>query len=427
MVIEGISGAAGCQRSAASESVWNSGTCARTALDAQAARGYPERMGPRFASRVAGIRPFLAMEVMERAFAMERAGARVIHLEVGEPDFDPPPAAVRACVQALEAGETHYTDSRGLAELREAIAADYRRRFDVQVDPSQVIVSSGTSPAMLLVFSLLVEAGDQVIVGTPHYPCYPNFIRVCGAEPVFVRTRPEEGYRLDPDAVRAALTPRTRAIVVSSPANPTGAVQDAQTLAGLAELGPPLVSDEIYDGLVYDGARVTSALQVTDRAFVLDGFSKRYAMTGFRLGYVIAPEHALRPLQVLQQNLFISANRFVQHAGLAALREGAATLEAMRQAYDRRRRLLVEGLRQLGFDVPVLPQGAFYVFADARAFGSDSLALAFDLLERAQVGTCPGIDFGEAGEGWLRFCCAASEASIAEALERLGRVLPELR
>jgi aspartate/methionine/tyrosine aminotransferase len=198
-------------------------------------------------------------------------------------------------------------------------------------------------------------------------------------------------------------------------------------MCALADLGIPIVSDEIYDGLVYDDANVTSALEVTDEAFVLDGFSKRYAMTGFRLGYLIAPRPALRPLQVLQQNLFISANRFVQHAGVAALREGAETVAAMREAYSRRRTLLVDGLRKLGFGVPVLPQGAFYVFADARAFGNDSLSLAFEILERARVGTCPGIDFGAAGEGWLRFCSAASEASIAEALERLGEVLPELR
>jgi aspartate/methionine/tyrosine aminotransferase len=384
-------------------------------------------MPRRFTARADAIEPFLAMEVMERAFAMERQGARVIHLEVGEPDFPPPAAAVQACTRALAAGETQYTDSRGLVELREAIAEDHARRFDTEVDPDRVIVTNGTSPAMLLVFMLLVEKGEEVILGTPHYPCYPNFVRACGGTPVLVTTRAEEGYRLDPDAVRRALTPRTRAIVVSSPANPTGALQGAETLRALAELGVPIVSDEIYDGLVYDGARVTSALQVTDQAFVLDGFSKRYAMTGFRLGYAIVPRPALRPLQVLQQNLFISANRFVQHAGLAALREGAETVDAMRRAYDRRRLLLVEGLRKLGFRIPVLPQGAFYVFADARAFGDDSLALAFDLLERAQVGTCPGVDFGEAGEGWLRFCSAASEASIAEALERLSRVLTRAR
>jgi aspartate/methionine/tyrosine aminotransferase len=381
-------------------------------------------MSSRFAPRALGVEPFLAMEVMERAFALEREGARVVHLEVGEPDFPPPPAAVEACIRALRAGETRYTDSRGLLELREAVGRDHERRFGTPVAPGRVLVTGGTSAAMLLVFSLLVEPGDEVIIGTPHYPCYPNFVRVCGGSAVLVPTQPEEGYRLDPDAVRRALSPRTRAIVVSSPANPTGAIQSGETLRALAALGPPLVSDEIYDGLVYDGAQVTSALELSDGAYVLDGFSKRYAMTGFRLGWVIAPVSASRPLQVLQQNLFISANRFVQYAGLAALRDGAPAVESMRLAYDARRHLLVDGLRELGFRIPVMPQGAFYVFADARAFGNDSRELAFGLLERAHVGTCPGVDFGAAGEGWLRFCSAASEASIAEALERLGRALP---
>jgi aspartate/methionine/tyrosine aminotransferase len=374
--------------------------------------------------RTRAIEPFLAMEVLERAFALERAGAKICHLEIGEPDLPPPPEVVEACVAALRGGETHYTDSRGLAELREAIAREKGARADVAIDPGRVLVTSGTSPAMLLVFSLLVDPGSEVVVGTPHYPCYPNFIRFCGGVPVFVPTDPERGYALDPGAVRAAITPRSRAVVLSSPANPTGAVQSPETVRELATLGLPLVSDEIYDGLVYDGAKVTSALSVSQEAFVLDGFSKRYAMTGFRLGFVIAPEPALRPLQILQQNLFISANHFVQRAGIAALERGAPTLEAMRAAYDRRRHLLVAGLRELGFRVPRLPLGAFYVFADARAFDADSRRLAFDLLENAHVAATPGVDFGAAGEGWLRFSYAASDGTIAEALERLARALP---
>jgi aspartate/methionine/tyrosine aminotransferase len=376
--------------------------------------------------RVRAMQAFLVMEVMERAYAMEAEGVQIAHLEVGEPDFDPPPAVVEACQRALHQGETRYTDSRGLLELRRAIARDCRRRFDVEVDPDRVFVTSGTSPAMLLTFSLLIEPGDEIVLGAPCYPCYPNFIRYCGGQPVLVATSPAEAYRLDPGAVRRALTPRTRAVVVSSPANPTGAIQSRETLRALAELDVPLVSDEIYDGLVYDGARVTSALEVSDRAFVLDGFSKRYAMTGFRLGYVIAPEWARRPLQIMLQNLFISANRFVQHAGIAALEHGAEAVEAMRRVYQRRRDLLVAGLRELGFGIPREPSGAFYVLADARRFGVDSRRLAFELLERARVGVTPGIDFGQAGEGMLRFCYAASEATIEQALERLAQVLPEV-
>jgi len=243
---------------------------------------------------------------------------------------------------------------------------------------------------------------------------------------VFVPTRAEDGYQLRAEDVAAVRTERTRAVVVNSPANPTGGIQQRETLLALAALGLPLVSDEIYDGLVYDGATVTSALAVSDDAFVLDGFSKRYAMTGFRLGYAIVPPAAMRSVQVMQQNLFISANQFVQIAGLAALAEGDAPVAAMRAAYARRRVLLLGGLRELGFRIPVDPRGAFYVFADAHRFGSDSRKLAFEILERAHVGVTPGVDFGAAGEGWLRFCYAASEFSIESALERLARVLPEL-
>ncbi len=378
----------------------------------------------RTAARIDQIQPFLAMEVMERAFELEREGAHVIHLEIGEPDFAPPPAAVEACAEALRAGHTRYTDSRGLPELRAAIAADCAQRSGTPIEPERVIVTNGTSPAMLMVFSLLVDPGDEVILPAPHYPCYPNFIRVAGGVPVMVETRAEDGYRLDVDAVRAAITPRTRAITFGSPANPTGAVQDPEVVRGLAELGLPLVSDEIYDGLVYDGARVTSALATSNSAFVLDGFSKRYAMTGFRLGWVVAPLEAVRKLQILQQNLFISATHFVQYAGLAALRDGGPTLLEMHDAYDRRRRRIVQGLRELGFGVPTMPRGAFYVFADARAFDADSRRLAALLLEKAHVAVTPGIDFGAAGEGWLRFAYANSEEAIEEALARLARVLP---
>jgi aspartate/methionine/tyrosine aminotransferase len=380
-------------------------------------------------SRLHGIEPFLAMEVLERALAMEREGTGVLHLEVGEPDFPAPEPVIEACQRALREGATHYTDSRGIEPLRQAIGADLHRRFGVSVDPARVIVTMGTSPAMLLTFQTLLEPGDQVIVGTPHYPCYPNFIRLCGGEPVLVPTDPADRYRLDPDRVRAAITPRTRAIVVCTPSNPTGAIQPSETLAALAGLGPTLVSDEIYDGLVYDGARVSSALEHTEDGFVVDGFSKRYAMTGFRLGWVVAPEWAVRSLQILQQSLFISASSFVQAAGLAALEHGAAAVEAMRATYEGRRSRLVEGLRRLGFGLPHAPQGAFYALADARPLGvcgGDSLALAFALLDRAHVGTTPGVDFGRAAEGWLRFCYAVSDEVIDEALDRIERALPGL-
>jgi aspartate/methionine/tyrosine aminotransferase len=380
-------------------------------------------MPPPPSKRAASVVPFLAMEVMERAFALEREGAQIIHLEIGEPEFPAPPAAVAACARALAEEPARYTDSRGLVELREAIAAERLIRNGVTLDAERVLITSGTSPALLLAFTYLLDPGDEVVLGTPHYACYPNLIRAAGGVPVFAPTDARDGYRLRPERIEKSLTSRTRAILVASPANPTGAIQERADLEAIHALGLPLVSDEIYDGLVYDGARVTSALELGDDVFVLDGFSKRYAMTGFRLGHLIAPSSAARTLRSLAQNLFISVASFVQRAGIAALAHGAGTIAELRAAYATRRLLLMRGLQELGFDVPVAPRGAFYVFADARRFGSDSRRLASDILERARVAVTPGVDFGEAGEGWLRFSCTTTEAELREALRRLGEFL----
>lgn len=379
-----------------------------------------------YSARVESVAPFLAMEVMERGMEMARAGLDVLQLGVGEPGFPPPPEVAGAVAAAVAAGDTHYTDSRGLHALREAIATDCERRRGVAISPDRIVVTSGTSPALLMVVGLLLDPGDELILPTPHYPCYPNMAATCGGRPVFVPTSPDDGYVIDVDRVRAAVTPRTRGILVASPANPTGAVQPPEVVRGLAGLGVPILSDEVYDGLLYDGAVATSPLGLTDRCFVFDGFSKRYAMTGFRLGYVIAPESAMRHLVSLQQNLFISASHFVQTAGVTALEAGEAHRRMMVAEYDRRRRVLVDGVRRLGLAIPVTPTGAFYVLADARHLGRDSLRLAFEILERTQVALGPGRDFGEIAEGFLRFSFAAAFDDITVALDRLGEGLPAL-
>ncbi|MCA9575297.1 MAG: pyridoxal phosphate-dependent aminotransferase [Sandaracinaceae bacterium] len=381
----------------------------------------------RLSARTEQIAPFLAMEVMERGMALAREGHDVIQLGVGEPDFDAPPEAVRAAVEALQRGETHYTDSRGLRGLREAIAADSEARRGVATDPDQVLVTLGTSPAILMALQVLVNPGDEVLVPTPHYPCYPNMIVACGGVPRFVPTFARDGYRIDVEALAAARTPRTKAVIVASPANPTGAVQSRETIAAIAALGLPILSDEIYDGLLFDGERVTSPLAYSDDTFVLDGFSKRYAMTGFRLGYLIAPRWASRALQSLQQSQFISATHFVQSAGVAALTHGAPHVLHMRGIYERRRDLLLEGLRTLGLGIPTAPTGAFYILADARHLSEDSLAMAMRIVEQAHVAVGPGRDFGAIAEGHLRFSYATSEAQITRALERLATALPALR
>jgi len=376
------------------------------------------------ATRAQEISPFLAMEVLERAGELEAKGEHVVHLEVGEPDFPTPACIQEAARRALADGRTHYTHSLGTLPLREAIAAHYHARYGVEVTPDRILVTAGTSPAMWLLFAMLLEAGDEVVLSNPRYACYPNLIEFCGGLCASVDVQEEDAFQLRPEAVRARLTPRTKAILVNSPANPTGTLFSAERMAALAELGPLVISDEIYHGLVYQG-REHSILEFTDRAVVLNGFSKAFAMTGWRLGYLIVPPDLIRPLQKMHQNFFISANDFVQAAGIAALREGAPEVERMREIYDRRRRFLVPALRGLGFGIASEPTGAFYVFANARRFTANSLQFAFEILERAKVGLAPGIDFGQNGEGYIRLSYASSLENLQEAVRRLERFLAE--
>ncbi|MFZ5448798.1 MAG: pyridoxal phosphate-dependent aminotransferase [Thermodesulfobacteriota bacterium] len=372
--------------------------------------------------RAREITPFLVMDILERAKELERAGEQVIHLEIGEPDYDTPAVVKDAAYRAMAAGETQYTHSQGLIELREALCEHYWERYRVRVTPEQFIVTSGTSPALILIFGALLDPGDEMLLPNLHYACYPNILKLVDAVPRYVPVREEDGFQLNPAELNSYLRPRTKAVLVNSPGNPTGTLASAANLARLAELGPYVVSDEIYHGLVYEGQE-HSILEFTDRAFVINGFSKVYAMTGWRLGYLLAPPDFVRPLQKLMQNFFISANPFVQRAGIAALTQAGPEIEAMRAAYDARRRFLLAGLTKLGFKIPVPPTGAFYVFVNARHLSTDSYALAFDILEKVKVGVAPGIDFGPGGEGFLRFSYANSLENLEEGLRRLETYL----
>ena len=372
----------------------------------------------RMACRAVDVTPFLAMEIMERAKALEQQGRDVIYLCLGEPDFPTPMAVSDAAIRALQKGETLYTHSLGRLDLREEIADFYLRRYGVVVPPEQILVSSGTSPLMLLLFSALLEDGDEVILPDPSYACYPNFIRFADGVPRYLRTRPEDGFQPRPDEVRRLVTERTQGLLINSPANPAGSVLSADWMRELAGLSIPIVSDEIYHGLTYEGEE-HSILEFSSDAFVLGGFSKAYAMTGWRLGYLIAPNWCMRTLQSLHQNFLISANSFVQAGGIAALRECQGDVERMRAEYDRRRRHIVARLGEIGLKVHCLPQGAFYVLADARHISSDSMALAKEILEATGVAVTPGIDFGEGAEGFLRFSYANSLENIDRAVDKL--------
>lgn len=379
--------------------------------------------------RAEEISSFIVMDVLEKAHEMEREGIDIIHLEVGEPDFDTPACIKEAACRALEAGHTHYTHSLGLLELREAVSQHYVETYHVSVNPEQVVIFSGTSPAMMSLFSALLEKDDEIIIPDPHYACYPNFITFFQGKPVTIPVYEEDGFQYRPEAIEKKITARTKGIVINSPSNPTGNLLSEDRMVAIAALspasGPPyIISDEIYHGLVYEGI-AHSILEFTDNAFVVNGFSKRHAMTGLRLGYLIAPEPFIRPIQKIQQNFFICANSMVQWAGVAALRDAGEDLEKMRQTYNKRRHYILKRIKGMGLGVTVEPTGAFYVFANAKHLSGDSYRLAFDILEKAHVGVSPGIDSGRNGEGYLRFSYANSIDNIAEGMDRLERYLSE--
>ena len=376
--------------------------------------------------RASEIPPFIVMDVLERAHELEREGKDIIHMEVGEPDFDTPQCINEACFRAIREGETHYTHSLGLIELREAICEHYFTKYGVTISPDQIIITSGTSPAMFLLLSALLEKDDEVIISNPHYACYPNFISFLDGNPISVNVYEEEGFQYTTEAIREKITGKTRGILINSPSNPTGNTLGAERMKEIASLGIPVISDEIYHGLVYDEEE-HSILEFTDNAFVFNGFSKVYAMTGWRLGYLIAPKEYIRPMQKIQQNLFICANSFVQWGGVAALKEAGDDVVRMRNIFNERRKFIIERLNEIGIGITVEPTGAFYILGNIKKYSMDSYKTAFDILEKAHVGVTPGVDFGDNCEGYIRFSYANSMENIAEGLSRVEKYFKNYR
>jgi aspartate/methionine/tyrosine aminotransferase len=315
-------------------------------------------------------------------------------------------------------GHTLYAHALGLSELREAICRHYLHKYRVRIGPDQVIVTSGTSPALFMLFATLLEAGDEIIISNPHYPCYPNFAEFLKAVPSFVDVYEEDGFQFRPEEVKKRITNQTKAILINSPSNPTGNLLSPRRMEKIANMGPYILSDEIYHGLVYEEQEHT-ILEFTDRAFVLNGFSKVFAMTGWRLGYIIAPCEFVRSLQKIQQNFFISAGSISQWAGVAALTKAGEDVDRMRSVYNERRQYMVKRVRELGFGLTVEPEGAFYMLGNAKHLCTSSYDLAFDILEKAGVGVSPGIDFGKNAEGYVRFSYANSLDHIKEGLDRI--------
>lgn len=382
--------------------------------------------------RSRGIRPFQVMAILAEAQALQAAGRDIIHLEVGEPDFPTPEPMTEAAVTALRAGRTHYTPALGLPALRERIAAYYQQRFGVTISPERVVLTTGASGALMLLSALSLNPGDGLMLADPGYPCNRHFAQLFDAHGQMIPCGPEVDYQLTADVVARHWQPATKAVLVASPANPTGTVLSPQQLAGIAavcrERGGEFWVDEIYQGINFGSEpeqQPHTVLAVADDAFVLNSFSKFFGMTGWRLGWMVVPQDKVSTLDTLAQNLYLAPPTPAQHAAMAAFTpEVMAILEERRQILEERRNYLLQALPELGFKVAVPPAGALYIYADASRFTGDSLSFCSRLLRETGVAITPGVDFGDYRSGeHVRFAFTTDISRLQEAVERLRRWL----
>ena len=382
------------------------------------------------AARMAHIEPFEVMEIQTLAREVESRGHDVIHLEIGEPDFRTPGPVVEAAKRALDTKPMFYTSALGLAALREAISRFYRERYRVEVPASRIMVTAGSSAALLLAFGVLLDADDEVLLADPGYPCNRHFVRTLGAVPRAIPVGPETRYQLDAALARRHWSERTRMVMVGSPSNPTGTLVPHDEVERLAELArereATLLVDEIYHGLTY-GLDAPTAASAGGDVLVVNSFSKYFQMTGWRLGWLVAPPALMRRLETLAQNLFISPSTLAQHAALACFEPRTLEiLEARRAELDARRRFLLPALESLGFRIPVVPQGAFYIYADCSGLTGDSFSFARRILTEAHVAMTPGKDFGRHHpEKHIRIAYTQPVARLEQAIDRIRRFLAQ--
>ncbi len=380
------------------------------------------------AARMAQIAPFHVMELMARARALEAEGRSIVHLEVGEPDFATADPILEAARRFLGGGHVHYTAALGLHQLREAISGFYHTRYGLDISPARIVVTAGASGALLLALGVLVNPGDEWLLPDPGYPCNRHIVRLLEGKPVSLAVGAGANYQPTARQVELAWAERTRGLLVASPANPTGTVLDPDSMTALATLvaarGGALLVDEIYHGLTY-GIDAGTALAISDEVFVINSFSKYFGMTGWRLGWLVAPQRHVREIEKLAQNLYIAPSTVAQHAALAAFQADSLTiLEGRRHEFSLRRDALLPGLRELGFKIAAEPQGAFYVYADSSGLAADSFSLAGQILNGAGVAATPGLDFGSnAPQDHMRFAYTVGRDRIEEGLGRMAAFL----
>jgi len=380
------------------------------------------------ASRMAHIQPFKVMEVQRRAHELERAGHAVVHMEIGQPDFGAPPAVVAAAKRAVDERTLGYTDALGLPELRAALADFYRSHLGAEVPAERIVATAGASGALLLALGAAANPGDEILMADPGYPCYSNFVLLLGAVPVRMPVDAAQAWQPTLEDVRRHWSQRTRGIILASPSNPAGTLIEPAALDEIAgwvrAQGGFVVLDEIYQGLVY-GERPASRLAGREGVFIINSFSKYFCMTGWRLGWAVVPEALHGAVEKLAQNLFICPSAPAQYAALAAFGpDNLTVLEARREEYRRRRDWLVPRLIELGFDIPAVPEGAFYIYAGCGRFGADSAAFAANVLDQALVAITPGADFGaHRAETHVRFAYTRAMPELEEGVARLEKYL----
>lgn len=376
--------------------------------------------------RVEGIAPFHVMDILARAKALEAQGRDIIHLEIGEPDFPAPQPVLDAVMAAMKTHGMHYTPALGLPELRQAIAGFYRDRYRVDIPASRIAVTPGASGALMLALGAMLDASDEILMADPGYPCNRHFARFIDAVAVPVPVSPETAFQLTPELVERHWTQKTKAVLLVTPSNPTGTLAHDEDIRGIARLclqrSAALIVDEIYHGLVY-GAAPQTALAHSDQIFVVNSFSKYFHMTGWRLGWVAAPVWAMNGIERLAQNLYLAASTPAQFGALAAFGEDSFTiLEARRLELQARRDFLAPALKDMGFVLPVVPDGAFYLYADVSRFTRDSFEFSHRLLEEAGVAITPGLDFGDVSpERYVRFAYTRPLSMLEEAVTRIQR------
>lgn len=378
------------------------------------------------AKRMARIVPFYVMDILARAKELESQGRSIIHMEVGEPDFTSPEPVIEAGKNALDAGHTGYTAACGIPELRQKIARYYEQHYGIDLDSQRIIVTPGSSGALQLVMGVLINPGQAVLMTDPGYPCNKNFVEFMSGSPILLPVGPETGYQLNAQQIENAWTDTTRAVLVATPSNPTGTLVPHDELLRIYEVvrshGGTLIVDEIYQGLTY-GTHSYSALAIADDVFVINSFSKYYGMTGWRIGWLVAPSAFVGSLDRLAQNIFLSCSAPAQYAALRALDPDCRTiLESRRQEFQKRRDFLLPALKEIGFRIPVVPEGAFYLYADCSKLTDDSFAFAYKLLEDEGVAITPGKDFGNnRPEHHVRFAYTTSVENMKEGVRRIKR------